>query len=207
MPAMAAQSGVAVEVPDFRTLLAAPCEPEGGQSASTESPSAAKLFLLFCSVGFLLYLLPSPSVAYTHMTAPDLAGHVDVDDQGRTALWLAAHEGHCSVIKTLCLHKDLMKDAYDESGKTALMSVTESGKDLKKAEALVAGGADLKLVSPSDGRNALAIAFSASNCPTAALLLKAGSELSLVVAATKSSILLELKKGLDDMIVCYYGED
>ena len=131
----------------------------------------------------------------------------DVDDKGKTALWLAAHEGDVSVLRALCSHDDLDKDAYDEHGQTVLMFAAVSGKDLRKAEALVASGANLKLQSSLDGRNALAFAFTASNCPAAAMLLQAGSDLSMVVTVTNSSILLKLKEGLDNIRVCRYGED
>lgn len=132
----------------------------------------------------------------------------DKDDKGHSALWLAVHEdADVSVIEALCSYEDLDRDAFDESGRTLLMFTAETYMSSKKTEILVAGGANLTLQSPSDGRNALAFALSAWRCAAAAILMQAGSDLSTVVTATSSSMLLELRIGLDEMMVDLHGED
>jgi hypothetical protein len=129
------------------------------------------------------------------------------DDQGISALWLAAHVGDDSVLQALCSYDDLDKDAFNGVGQTALIHTARYIQLLKKTEFLIAAGANLHLQQPSDGNNALADALMLSSYPAAAALMQAGSDLSMVVTATSSAILLEVKEGLDDMMTNHYGEN
>jgi ankyrin repeat protein len=129
------------------------------------------------------------------------------DDNGYTALWLAAHDGDVSVLRALCSYDGIDKDAFDADDQTVLIHTARDFDRFKKTEILIAAGANLHLQMPFDGRNALAYALSLFSCPAAAALMQAGSDLSMVVTATSSTTLLAVKEGLDDMMTCHYGAD
>ena len=131
----------------------------------------------------------------------------DTDKNDRSALWLAVHDGDDEVLEALCCIQKLDKDAFDEHGETALMFAAKFFDFSKHVKALMEGGANVDLQNPKNGRNALAYALSLWNYRGAAVLMKAGSTLSKVVAATDSGTLLELKEGLDRMTTFRDDED
>jgi ankyrin repeat protein len=95
------------------------------------------------------------------------------DEQGRTALILAATEGHTSTVKTLIANGADVKDT-DQQGKTALIWAAESDH-IPAVQALLVNGADVNHAA-NDGTTALAAARNKSDAELVALLEKAGAK-------------------------------
>jgi hypothetical protein len=128
----------------------------------------------------------------------------DVDDEGKTALWLAIDLGQASTVEAL-LQAAPDLETRDEEGHTLLMYVSQYGSDTKKVEALLAGGASMNTQHSETGFNALACALARMNCEGAVALMEAGSSLTDVVEVADSNGLLKIKKGLDDLLKSYYS--
>ena len=95
------------------------------------------------------------------------------DEQGRTALILAATEGHTATLKTLIANGADVKDT-DKQGKTALIWAAESDH-LPAVQALLVSGADVNHAA-NDGTTALSVAKNKSAAELVALLEKAGAK-------------------------------
>jgi ankyrin repeat protein len=95
------------------------------------------------------------------------------DEQGRTALILAATEGHTAIVKTLVANGADVKDT-DEQGKTALIWAAESDH-IPAVQALLVNGADVNHAA-NDGMTALAAAKNKGDAELVALLEKAGAK-------------------------------
>jgi hypothetical protein len=128
-----------------------------------------------------------------------------VDNEGNTALWLATHMGHPSVVETLArIGLDL--EARDQDGYTVLMYAAQCASHAREVNALIAGGAILDSQHLDSGFNALAYALAKSNCEGAVALMKAGSSLSKVVETADGDALLSVKNGLDALVSSIYSE-
>lgn len=128
----------------------------------------------------------------------------DVDKNGRTALWLAVHEGHQNVIEPL-VTTGVDLEAHDNEGFTLLMCATFS--HFSKVDALIKGGADVDARHAESQLNALAYSSSRiHNCETTVLLLKAGSSLSEVAQVADGTRLLDMRKGLDHLMTCFMAK-
>ncbi len=95
------------------------------------------------------------------------------DDQGKTALILAAAEGHTATVKTLLANGADVKNT-DKQGKTALISAAE-WDHIPAVQALLVNGADVNHQA-NDGSTALAAAKSKGDAELVALLEKAGAK-------------------------------
>ena len=95
------------------------------------------------------------------------------DDQGKTALILAAAEGHTATVKTLLANGADVKNT-DKQGKTALIWAAELDH-IPAVQALVVSGADVNHQA-NDGTTALAAAKNKNDAELVALLEKAGAK-------------------------------
>ena len=95
------------------------------------------------------------------------------DDQGRTALILAAAEGHTATVKTLIANGADVKNT-DKHGKTALIWAAE-WDHIPAVQALLENGADVNHKG-NDGTTALVAAKAKGDAELVALLEKAGAK-------------------------------
>ena len=95
------------------------------------------------------------------------------DEQGRTALILAATAGHTATVKTLIANGADVKDT-DKQGKTALIWAAELDQ-IPAVQALLVNGADVNHAA-NDGTTALAAAKNKGDAELVALLEKAGAK-------------------------------
>lgn len=95
------------------------------------------------------------------------------DDQGKTALILAAAEGHTATVKTLLANGADVKNT-DKQGKTALIWAAE-WDHIPAVQALLVNGADVNHQA-NDGATALAAAKTKGDAELVALLEKAGAK-------------------------------
>jgi ankyrin repeat protein len=95
------------------------------------------------------------------------------DDQGKTALILAAAAGHTATVKTLLASGADAKNT-DKQGKSALIWAAE-GDHIPAVQALLTNGADVNHTA-NDGLTALAVAKNKGDAELVALLEKAGAK-------------------------------
>lgn len=95
------------------------------------------------------------------------------DDQGKTALILAAAEGHTATVKTLLANGADVKNT-DKQGKSALIWAAELDH-IPAVQALLVNGADVNHQG-NDGSSALAAAKNKGDAELVALLEKAGAK-------------------------------
>ena len=149
----------------------------------------AKMFLacLAC-LGFLCSCSPKPKhlVLWEAIEAGDARGvnaviaqGVDVnaknkDENGGTALMMAAREGNVDIVKAL-LAAGADIGAKDNDGDAALVWAVEEGRaDI--VEMLLAAGADINAQN-EDGETALVLAIGAGDVDVVKLLLDAGADI------------------------------
>jgi ankyrin repeat protein len=95
------------------------------------------------------------------------------DDEGRTALILAAAQGHVDTVKTLLANGADVNNS-DKQGKTALIWAAE-WDHIPAAQALLVNGADVNHKA-NDGSTALTAAKAKGDAELVALLEKAGAK-------------------------------
>lgn len=96
------------------------------------------------------------------------------DEEGRTALQLAAFDGHHEVVKLL-LDRGANADHADVKGRTALMFAS-TGPHLDAVNLLIAAGADVNAVDSDEQFTALMFAAAEGQMEVVEALLRAGAD-------------------------------
>jgi ankyrin repeat protein len=100
-----------------------------------------------------------------------------VDEEGHTALMLAAFDGHTDVIKFLLEHGARCDDR-DAMQRTALLYAA-SGPNLETVKALLDAGADINAIDGGEGFSALMYAAAEGHVDVVRELLKRGADKTL----------------------------
>jgi ankyrin repeat protein len=95
------------------------------------------------------------------------------DGEGRTALMMAAFEGHTGVAELLLDHGAEV-DLRDQSGRTALIYAA-SGPFPQTVQLLLDRGAEVNLVDGAEGWSALMLAAAEGHRPVVEVLLRGGA--------------------------------
>ena len=99
------------------------------------------------------------------------------DEQGRTAMHMAAFDGRSEILQELLKHKPAI-DGRDKGGRTALMYAA-SGANLSTVKLLLASGADANLVDTDENFSALMFAASEGQLAVVQALLAHGVDADL----------------------------
>ena len=106
-----------------------------------------------------------------------LQGGVDVnspDENGRTALMLAAYDGHTEIVKLL-LQREAQINRRDATDRTALIYAS-SGKNGETVRVLLDAGADVGVVDNQENWTALMFACAEGNVEVVKHLLASGAD-------------------------------
>ena len=108
------------------------------------------------------------------------------DGNGRTALMMAAFEGHTEVVELLLEHGGEV-DRRDGAGRTAVMYAA-SGPFPETVELLLESGADVNHVDTAEGWTALMFAAAEGLRPVVEVLLRGGADIELIDADGDTAI-------------------
>ncbi len=144
-------------------------------------------------------MLPSTQLILcvsAHSYAPSSCG-MTFDRDGKTALMLAAFEGHTATVQTL-LANDVQVNTQAKDGATALMLAAARGHT-DVVTALLAKGADVNL-QHNTGQTALMLAVVGGHGLVTHTLLAQGADLALKNRAGQTAVTLAQARGMEHLL-------
>ena len=121
-----------------------------------------------------------------------------VDEGGRSALMLAAYDGHADTVSLLC-EKKADPNLQDVNQRTALMYAA-SGPNLPTVEILLAHGAEVNVTDGDEGWTALMFAAAEGHADIVQMLLDKGSSPDIADVDGETALTFATNNGHADVV-------